>query len=193
MKAKTLIPLFLAVVICSWNQPVILAGSPTNDSASTATVSGVVKFEGKLPAPVPINMAADPSCAKQHHAPVLSQDIVTDGKGESWLVQLSRHQTAAASPLLADTANSSQVVIALTPLAEASGSRGALIDGFVDLTPTERAVLSAFVDGKDIASIASEMQRSIETVRWHVRNLFAKLGVNSQADLTRLGSLLLPI
>jgi DNA-binding CsgD family transcriptional regulator len=119
--------------------------------------------------------------------------IVTDGRGESWLVQLSRHQTASASPLLADTANASQVVIALTPLAEASGSRGALIDGFVDLTPTERAVLSAFVDGKDIASIASEMRRSIETVRWHVRNLFAKLGVNSQADLTRLGSLLLPI
>jgi DNA-binding NarL/FixJ family response regulator len=119
--------------------------------------------------------------------------IVTDGKGETWLVQLSRHQTASGSPLLADTANTSQVVIALTPLSEASGSRGALIDGFVDLTPTERAVLSAFVDGKDVACIASDMQRSIETVRWHVRNLFAKLGVNSQADLTRLGSLLLPI
>jgi DNA-binding CsgD family transcriptional regulator len=119
--------------------------------------------------------------------------IVTDAKGEGWLVQLSRYQTAAASPLLADTANTSQIVIALTPLSEASGSRGALIDGFVDLTPTERTVLSAFVDGKDIACIAGEMQRSIETVRWHVRNLFAKLGVNSQADLTRLGSLLLPI
>lgn len=119
--------------------------------------------------------------------------VVSDGQGESWLVQLSRHQGASGSPLLADAANTGQVVIALTPLSEASGSRGALIDGFVDLTPTERAVLSAFVDGKDIASIASEMRRSIETVRWHVRNLFAKLGVNSQADLTRLGSLLLPI
>ena len=54
-------------------------------------------------------------------------------------------------------------------------------------------MLAAFVDGKDIAGIASEMQRSIETVRWHVRNLFAKQGVNSQAELTRLGSLLLPI
>jgi len=119
--------------------------------------------------------------------------IVSDGQGETWLVQLSRHNVASVSPLLVDTANTSQVVIALTPLSEASGSRGALIDGFVDLTPTERAVLSAFVDGKDIACIASQMQRSIETVRWHVRNLFAKLGVNSQADLTRLGSLLLPI
>ena len=81
MKAKTLSPLFLWVVICAWNQPVILAGSPSTDSASTATVSGVVKFEGKLPAPAPISMAADPTCAKQHHAPVLSQDVVTDGKG----------------------------------------------------------------------------------------------------------------
>ncbi|MBI1211281.1 MAG: hypothetical protein GC190_07455 [Alphaproteobacteria bacterium] len=119
--------------------------------------------------------------------------IVADGKGDGWLVQLSCHHTVPISPLLTDAANGSQVVVALTPLSEASGSRGALIDGFVDLTPTERAVLSAFVDGKDIASIAAEMRRSIETVRWHVRNLFAKLGVNSQADLTRLGSLLLPI
>jgi DNA-binding CsgD family transcriptional regulator len=119
--------------------------------------------------------------------------IVAEGKGESWLVQLSRHQTPSVSPLLAETSNNSLVVIALTPLSAASGARGALIDGFVDLTVTERAVLSAFVDGKDIACIAGEMRRSVETVRWHVRNLFAKLGVNSQADLTRLGSLLLPI
>jgi len=81
MKFKTLLPLFLLVLICTWHQPVILAGSPATDSASTATVSGVVKFEGKAPAAAPISMAADPTCAKQHSAPVLSQDVVTDGKG----------------------------------------------------------------------------------------------------------------
>ena len=81
MKSRTLIPLFLLVLICAWNQPVILAGSPTTGSASTATVSGVVKFEGKVPAAAPISMAADPTCAKQHSAPVFNQDVVTDGKG----------------------------------------------------------------------------------------------------------------
>lgn len=119
--------------------------------------------------------------------------VVSEGQGTSWLVQLSRQQTNVASPLLSDAASSTLVVVALTPLNGTASSRGALIDGFVDLTATERAVLAAFVDGKDIAAIAGEMQRSIETVRWHVRNLFAKLGVNSQAELTRLGSLLLPI
>ena len=119
--------------------------------------------------------------------------VVSEGHSGTWLVQLSQHQTAAASPLIAEAANGTLVVVALTSLNAASISRGALIDGFVDLTVTERSVLAAFVDGKDIASIAGEMQRSVETVRWHVRNLFAKLGVNSQAELTRLGSLLLPI
>lgn len=119
--------------------------------------------------------------------------VISEGHGTSWLVQLSRHEANVASPLLSDASLSTVVVVALTPLNGAASSRGALIDGFVDLTATERSVLAAFVDGKDIAGIASEMQRSVETVRWHVRNLFAKLGVNSQAELTRLGSLLLPI
>jgi DNA-binding CsgD family transcriptional regulator len=68
-----------------------------------------------------------------------------------------------------------------------------MLAGFTELTPTERTIFAAFVDGDDIASIAARMDRSVETVRWHVRNLFAKLGVNSQADLVRLGALLLPI
>ena len=82
MTAKTPIILFALIVICTWPQPAIHAGSPTPDTASTATVTGVVKFEGKTPAPKAISMAADPRCAKQHHAPVFSQDLVTDTKGD---------------------------------------------------------------------------------------------------------------
>ena len=68
-----------------------------------------------------------------------------------------------------------------------------MLSGFTELTPTERTIFAAFVDGDDIQAIATRMDRSVETVRWHVRNLFTKLGVNSQADLARLGALLLPI
>jgi DNA-binding CsgD family transcriptional regulator len=119
--------------------------------------------------------------------------IVSESNGDRWLAQLSRHLAPANSPLLAEASAAPIVLVAFTPFSGVSGSREALINGFVDLTATERAVLSAMVDGKDIARIALDMARSVETVRWHVRNLFAKLGVNSQADLARLGSLLLPI
>lgn len=62
-----------------------------------------------------------------------------------------------------------------------------------DITPIERTIVAALVDGRDIVAIAARLNRSAETVRWHVRNLFTKLGVNSQADLARLRALLLPI
>ena len=81
----------------------------------------------------------------------------------------------------------------MTPFNAASQTRATMLNGFTDLTPTERTIFAGFVDGQDIAAIAARQSRSVETVRWHVRNLFTKLGVNSQADLARLGALLLPI
>ena len=46
------------------------------------TVRGTVKFEGTAPKAKPINMAADPTCAKQHPTPVLNQDVVVNPNGE---------------------------------------------------------------------------------------------------------------
>lgn len=72
----------LIVVLCISSQPVVKAGGPAaSANKAAATLSGVVTFEGRSPKPTPINMAADPSCAKQHPTPVLSQDLVTDAKG----------------------------------------------------------------------------------------------------------------
>jgi plastocyanin len=82
-KSLTLIPT-LTVVICMSSQSAVKAGGPptsANKATSTATLRGVVKFEGRAPKAKPINMAADPSCAKQHPTPVLSQEVVTDAKG----------------------------------------------------------------------------------------------------------------
>lgn len=112
--------------------------------------------------------------------------FVVEGEGgRTFIAQLS-----LAKPAPDATAS---VVVALTPFSGASQSREAMLSGFTELTPTERAIFAAFVDGDDIQAIAARMDRSVETVRWHVRNLFTKLGVNSQADLARLGALLLPI
>lgn len=72
------------VLICISGQLAVKAGGPSNSAskaAGTASLRGVVKFEGRAPKPAPINMAADPSCAKQHPTAVLSQEVVTDAKG----------------------------------------------------------------------------------------------------------------
>lgn len=47
-----------------------------------ATVRGTVKFDGVAPKQKAISMAADPSCAKQHAAPALTQEVMADNKGD---------------------------------------------------------------------------------------------------------------
>lgn len=117
--------------------------------------------------------------------------FVVEGAGDgTWIVQLSH---ARLAPGASGAAQPQAVLVALTPFNAASQTRETMLNGFTDLTPTERTIFAAFVDGQDVASIAQRLNRSVETVRWHVRNLFTKLGVNSQADLARLGALLLPI
>jgi hypothetical protein len=59
-----------------------MAGAPPSDTAGgSASVKGTVKFEGTMPNQKRINMAADPSCAKQHGTPVFAQEVMTDSKG----------------------------------------------------------------------------------------------------------------
>lgn len=114
--------------------------------------------------------------------------VVEGVAGRTWIAQLSLARQTQETP-----AQGPVVVVALSPFSGASESREAMLDGFTELTPTERSIFASVVDGDDVASIAAKMNRSVETIRWHVRNLFTKLGVNSQADLARLGALLLPI
>jgi plastocyanin len=81
MKTRGLIsiPALILAIFISSRQPVN-AGSTTAPSGSI--VRGTVKFEGTAPKPKPINMAADPSCAKQHPSPVLTQEVMADSKGD---------------------------------------------------------------------------------------------------------------
>ncbi|MBV8050341.1 MAG: carboxypeptidase regulatory-like domain-containing protein [Acidobacteriaceae bacterium] len=69
-----------ALTLLTANRQSVHAGSAALSSG--ATVRGTVKVEGTVPKPKPINMAADPSCAKQHPSPVLTQDVISDGKGD---------------------------------------------------------------------------------------------------------------
>jgi plastocyanin len=59
------------------------AGGPPSDSpGGGASVKGTVKFQGTVPTQKPINMAADPSCARQHGTQVFAQEVMTDSKGD---------------------------------------------------------------------------------------------------------------
>jgi hypothetical protein len=85
MTTKSPIPIVgLTAMICIFSLKAVKEGPPasvSNTTAGTATLRGLVKFVGAAPKSTPVNMAADQSCAKQHRAPVLSQDVVTDANG----------------------------------------------------------------------------------------------------------------
>ncbi len=51
-----------------------------------------------------------------------------------------------------------------------------------NLTPREKDVLSRLVDGHSIKAIADSLNISIETVRFHFRNIYKKLHVHSQSE-----------
>ena len=81
MKPKVMFFSLLLVAVCVSAPFGARAGGPA-PTATGATVRGKVRFEGKAPAPKPINMAADPSCMKPHSAPVMSQDVMVNGEGD---------------------------------------------------------------------------------------------------------------
>jgi plastocyanin len=81
MKSKKLALAFaLPLGICSLAGALRAGGPPP--AAPVATVRGIVRFEGKIPAPRAISMAADPSCAKQHPSPVMAQEVIADSNGD---------------------------------------------------------------------------------------------------------------
>jgi len=84
MKTRNLtFSIVLTLALCiSGGQTAKAAGPPSNPTGGGATVKGTVRFQGTLPNLKPINMAADPSCAKLHGAPVPAQEVMTDSKGD---------------------------------------------------------------------------------------------------------------
>ena len=97
MKSKHLLPALALILLSlvSIEIPYARAHRPLppagNGSATGSTVTGRVKFEGTAPKPVTINMAADPTCVKEHPGKMTSQDIVegNDGSVENVVVFVS--------------------------------------------------------------------------------------------------------
>lgn len=68
--------------------------------AGTSTISGKVTYTGTPPKMKPIDMSKEPSCAKQHATPVLTQNVPT-GPGNALqyvVVYISAGEASAAPP-----------------------------------------------------------------------------------------------
>jgi len=59
------------------------------------------------------------------------------------------------------------------------------VTGLECLTPQERKILQLLAEGHTARKISSDLQRSINTIHAHRKNLMAKLGIHRQADLIR--------
>ncbi len=60
--------------------PAAAASAPAVDPAKAGKIAGKVTLEGAAPAQEPIQMAADPNCAKMHSTPVATEFVVA-GEG----------------------------------------------------------------------------------------------------------------
>ena len=54
------------------------------------------------------------------------------------------------------------------------------------LTPTESRIAAALASGSRVRDIAAATGSQETTIRWHIKRIFRKLGVDRQADLVRL-------
>ena len=61
-----------------------------------------------------------------------------------------------------------------------------LVAAALGLTPAESVVAALLAEGRTIRDIARATGREEETVRWHKKHVFSKVGVSRQVDLVRL-------
>ena len=71
-----------------------------------------------------------------------------------------------------------------SPWQAASLDRARVRDALA-LTDAEAEVAAMLAEGRTIREIANSRHRTVESVRWHVKNVYAKTGVRRQADLVR--------
>jgi DNA-binding CsgD family transcriptional regulator len=57
--------------------------------------------------------------------------------------------------------------------------------GWDSLTDSELRVISLIAQGVTNRDVAAQLHLSLHTVKTHIRNAFAKLGINSRAELSR--------
>lgn len=77
-------------------------------------------------------------------------------------------------------------ILVVTPLAAPVAPPASILQAMFDLTPSEARIASALAAGRSIDTISREFGVARETVRSHLRSIFAKSGVSKQSALVRL-------
>jgi DNA-binding CsgD family transcriptional regulator len=77
-------------------------------------------------------------------------------------------------------------ILFLTPITQQHGPAPELLQALFDLTPAEARVASMLVDGLSVETISETHGVSRNTVRTQLKSIFAKTGIDRQADLVRL-------
>jgi plastocyanin len=78
MKKSSYLSVFVVIAssLSGW-----VSGHAVGASGDSASLTGVVKFEGTPPKATRIDMSQDPICAKAHATPVVTEDVVVGANG----------------------------------------------------------------------------------------------------------------
>ena len=62
-------------------------------------------------------------------------------------------------------------------------------DGFRELTPAERHIYGLYIEGKTTAEIREELNITENTLKYHNKNIYSKLGVSSKKELLEVAKM----
>jgi len=79
-----------------------------------------------------------------------------------------------------------RALITITPVQASQHENSDLVRQTLSLTPAEGRIAALLTDGTSLEMIASELRITRETVRGHVKAIFAKSGVRRQSELVAL-------
>ena len=118
-----------------------------------------------------------------------------DGPGEGGSMPLTRPEALSRLVLHVSPVHDAGVesgrdrvgalVLAVDP-ADRTGFDPARVGKALGLTPAESRVAVSLAEGKTIDDIAAETGRSRTTVKWHIRHIYAELGVSRPIELAQL-------
>ena len=65
-----------------------------------------------------------------------------------------------------------------------------MLDNLYRLTPTERRIYELYLEGKSTRTIMIDLNITENTLKYHNKNLYGKLGVSSRKQLLRIAAAL---
>lgn len=118
--------------------------------------------------------------------------IATGLDGSRFLAQAVRFNRLRGTLMATAGADDPAVMLVLTALDAGGAGREAALTVLNCFTPVEQAIAACLVNGQSIEDIARERRASVQTIRWHIRNMSTKTGEHGVRGLTRMLTLLLP-